>query len=81
MVASGRYTDIYVNKSISTATSGSISSGLRPDIIARTKNGKYVVIEVVSPSQTLSQLQIKMQKMKNILGSFFDSGDIIDPDY
>jgi len=77
MATSGQHSDIYVNRSISVATNGQVQSALRPDIIARTVNGKYVIVEVVSPSQTCAQLQAKMQSMIRILGPLFGRGKIV----
>ncbi len=79
MSASGKYSDMFVNKSINTATGGQAQSALRPDIIAKTATERFFIVEVVSPSQTLAQMQIKMRNMAQALGALFGGGKIIQP--
>jgi hypothetical protein len=79
LVASGRYSEVYVNKSLSTGTGGQVQSGLRPDILAKTPTGDYKIIEVVSPSQTQAQLQIKMDTMIGMFGGLSVDGTVIEP--
>ena len=80
MAASGDYVEIYVNKAISTATSGRIQSRLRPDIIGVRKGEGYDVIEVRSPSQKSEQLQRKVRFMReNLFGALMVNGEVIEP--
>jgi len=62
MACSGKYSEIFINKSLKTA--GISNSGLKPDITAIGKGGNpNMIVEVVSPSQTVPQLLDKMQGM------------------
>ena len=79
LASSGRFTDIYVNKSITTATNGLVQSGFRPDIMARTASGRFFLVEVVSPSQTPRELAAKMLIMRSLLGDLYEAGDVIMP--
>jgi len=77
MAKSGKYSDVYVNKALSTATGGVVPSGLRPDIVGKTWGGKYVVVEVVSPSQTASQMDRKVDAMQLLLGGRYGGRRVI----
>ncbi len=79
MARSGEYSDIFVHKSITTGTGGQVQSRMRPDILGRTMAGKYDIAEVVSPSQTYSELQSKVQAITNLLGSLLGRSKIIQP--
>ena len=79
MVDADQYTDIYVNKSITTATDGSVKSRLRPDITGKTKDGKYVLYEIVSPTQTAIQLKLKVNRMKKLFGTLWKEGNVLYP--
>ncbi|MDH7475764.1 MAG: hypothetical protein QHJ74_17450 [Anaerolineae bacterium] len=80
MAASGEYSEIYVNKAVSTATGGEVQSRLRPDIIGVRKGGGYDVFEVKSPSQEFKQLQEKIRFMRNnLFGALMVNGEVIEP--
>ena len=80
MAASGEYSEIYVNKAISTATGGQVQSWRRPDIVGVRKSGGYDVFEVVSPSQSQAQLERKIQFLKdNLFGALMVKGEVIEP--
>ncbi len=79
MVRSGEYSEIFVHKSLTRGTGGQVQSLMRPDILGRTTAGKYDVTEVVSPSQTYSELQSKVQAITNLLGSLLGRSKIIQP--
>jgi RHS repeat-associated protein len=59
MIKSGNYTAVYLNRTISTITSGDISSRLRPDVAGVRPDGKIDVKEVLSPGQDARQLEGK----------------------
>ena len=79
MSQEGIYKEIWVNTSLSRAIGEDITSLLRPDIIAETYSGTYVVVEMVSPSQTFTQLLNKVQSMKSLLGPLFGGWGVIQP--
>jgi len=79
MAKSGKYSSIFVRKTISTGTGGQVQSRVMPDILARTTTGKYVIVEVVSPSQTYAELQAKMNKIIQMFVGLSVEGRIIQP--
>ena len=68
MAKSGEYDAIYLNKSLSTATKGGTKSLQRPDVTGVTKSGKVDMVEVRSPSQTVSSQKDKIRNMQDLLG-------------
>ncbi|MDI7246516.1 MAG: hypothetical protein QME92_03450, partial [Bacillota bacterium] len=58
--ASGQAVEIWVNKSMSTVTSGLVNCLKRPDVTARLVDGSYKAIELLSPSQTEPMLYEKL---------------------
>lgn len=79
MAASGKYTDIHINKALSTATDGAIPSRLRPDIVGRRLDGRFDVVEIVSPSQAVGHIEDKVEFMKGLMGPYFGSGRVVVP--
>ena len=75
----GLYEEIWVNMSLSTATGGEVSSMLRPDLIARTPDGRYLIVEMISPSQTFTQLLNKVNSIRALLGDSFLGWAVIQP--
>lgn len=74
MAKSCRYTRIYLNRSLCTATNGGVSSLKRPDVTGVLKNGQVDIIEVLSPSQTPDTLWQKIRYMKQLLGELAGPG-------
>jgi hypothetical protein len=79
MAASGQYSDIYVNKVIKTSTTGLIVDGRRPDIVGLRAAGGYHIVEVVSPSQTVPQLEAKCVSMQAAFRSLYVTYEVIVP--
>ncbi len=74
MIRSGQYSDVFLNKSLNTATEGKIASYLRPDVMAKRFDGTYDIFEQISPSQTTRFMQDKMQRISLIMGDKWHSG-------
>ena len=53
-----KYKEIYLDKSLKTA---GLSGSVRPDVIGVTRLGKTKIVEVVSGSQTVNQMNSKLQ--------------------
>jgi hypothetical protein len=71
LARSGNYDQIYVHKRLYNATQGSINSLLAPDVIGvRSGSGLLDLFEVPSASQTVLEMQMKIQMMEKILGPF-----------
>lgn len=60
MAASGRYSQIGLNKSLKTM---GLNGTSRPDAIGAAKNGINKLIEVVSPKQSINYIVKKMDNM------------------
>ncbi len=77
-------TDIYLNRSLSTVTDHEVTDRRRPDVTIAREDGSLELVEVVSPSQTRSQMQDKLNEMSDILeqaGIPVVRRPAIDPDY
>ena len=60
MAASGRYSQIGVNKALKTM---GLNGSNRPDVIGIAKKGVHKLVEVVSPRQSINYIVNKMSKM------------------
>jgi Pre-toxin TG len=69
---------VFYNKSLKTVTDGAVDSKLRPDVSSVT-NGKVDVIEIPSPSQTVQQMQEKINNMDEILGDLSGGKSRVEP--
>jgi RHS repeat-associated protein len=67
LASTGEYSEFHLNQKLSTSTNGKVLSGLQPDILALTVDGRYVVVEVQSTSQSLSSQQAKINNMVQLI--------------
>jgi hypothetical protein len=68
MAESGEYTKVYVNRALSTITGGEVKSLKRPDVAGVRPDATVDVIEVVSQSQKVSDMETKIDTMSVLLG-------------
>ena len=60
MASSGKYTEIGLNKALSSL---GLEENCRPDVIGLARKGVNLIVEVVSPKQDTSYIVKKMAKM------------------
>jgi hypothetical protein len=60
---------VHMNQWLSTITDGEVDSALRPDVAVAYENGTYDVIEIPSTSQTVEEMQDKVDGMVKLLGN------------
>jgi hypothetical protein len=61
--------EVHFDRPLNKITGGKTSSKMRPDVTTVRKDGKIITDEIRSDSQTISQLQRKIQKMQDLLPS------------
>jgi hypothetical protein len=71
-----KYANIYVNKSLTRATEGKAVSKWRIDIVAKTRMGKYDVIEVWN-TQSEESAKRKLKEVIGWLGEFAGKAEVI----
>jgi hypothetical protein len=61
-------TEVHLNRSLKTVTGGRVTSRLRPDVVAKYREGRYQMFEIVSPrSQTQASQIMKIRGMEQWL--------------
>jgi hypothetical protein len=79
MANSGEYETVHENQTLKTITGGKVDSNLRPDVAGATIEGKVDVVEIPSKSQTVQQMQKKVQTMENQLGENAGTKSRVEP--
>ena len=78
MVESGEFVEIYINRAVSTATGAMVKCLLRPDIIGKTTEGLYKLVEVVSKTQNTIELQLKIEQLIRLFANLAATGMVIE---
>jgi hypothetical protein len=62
---------VFLNKTLQTITGGAIPSRVRPDVAAAFSDGSFIILEIVSKSQTNASQEEKVNEIVNL---FLNSG-------
>jgi hypothetical protein len=66
--------EVHFDRPLDKITSGKVDSKMRPDVTSVRKDGKIVTDEIPSKSQSVEQMQKKIEKMQNLLPEELQGG-------